>query len=130
MEIKKMELAWISVQDFARAKQFFTETLGLEIGHEVAAHGWLELKTATAGFYLGVGQYSEAANGPITPGSNAVLTLTVDDLLATKAELEAKKVVFVGEILEVPGHVKMALFQDPDGNHFQLVQRLDDRVKN
>ena len=129
MKIKNMELGWISVYDLARSKQFFTETLGLELGHSNEAHGWLELKTATAGFWLGVGKYTKEANGPIVPGSNTVLTMTVDDLLATKAELEAKKVVFVGEILEIPGHVKMALFQDPDGNHFQLVERLDDRIK-
>ena len=55
---------------------------------------------------------------------NAVLAMTVDDIVAAKKELEGKKVSFIGDIIEVPGYVKMATFADPDGNIFQLVQEL------
>lgn len=128
MNIKKMELAWISVGDIARSKQFFTATLGLQIASSAEEHGWLELKSAEAGCMLGVGKDGDG-NGPIRPGMNAVLTMTVDDVVTAKAELEGKGVQFVGDILEVPGHVKMVMFQDPDGNCFQLVQHLGDDCK-
>ena len=55
---------------------------------------------------------------------NAVLAMTVDDIVAAKKELEGKKVSCIGDIIEVPGYVKMATFADPDGNIFQLVQEL------
>ena len=123
MKIKNMSLAWVTVKDFAQAKKFFSETLGLTVSSEVEEYGWMELKAGEDSFLLGAGQCS--SQNSIKPGQNAVLTLTVDDVIAAKNDLEKKGVCFVGEIIEVPGHVKMALFQDPDGNHFQLVEQLD-----
>jgi predicted enzyme related to lactoylglutathione lyase len=50
--------------------------------------------------------------------------MTVDNIVATKKELEAKGVTFIDEIMEIAGHVKMVTFTDPDGNKFQLVEEL------
>jgi hypothetical protein len=36
-----------------------------------------------------------------------------------------KQVKMLGEMMEVPGHVKLQMFQDSDGNHFQLAQMLE-----
>ena len=123
MKITSMGLAWISVSKAATAKSFFSETLGMEVASAAEEYGWFEFVAADKTFRLGVGTDC-TGNGPVKPGMNAVVTLTVDDVVAAKAELEAKGVTFVGDIQEVPGHVKMALFQDTDGNHFQLVQML------
>jgi predicted enzyme related to lactoylglutathione lyase len=98
------------------------EDLGLEMSCDTPEHNWMELCAADKAFMLGVGK----ADGfsPVNPGQNAVVTLTVEDLEAAKSELEAKDIT-VGEIVEVPGHVKMAFVQDPDGNYFHLTQELD-----
>ena len=46
----------------------------------------------------------------------------MDDVAATRAELEAKGVEFAGETLDT-GVCHMALFTDPDGNDLMLHNR-------
>lgn len=122
MKVNKIGLAWIVVTDVKKAKVFFSETLGLKVSSEAAEYGWLELQAEQGDMLLGVGQENDKDS--IKPGQNAVVTFSIDDLDAAKAELEGKGVSFIGEVMEVPGHVKLALFTDPDGNHLQLVQQL------
>lgn len=121
MKIKNIGLAWISSSDLAKSKKFLVDTLGLEILEDVPNYNWMELAAADKAFILGVGK--DDGFSPVKPGQNAVVTLTVDDLKAAKSELEAKGIT-VGEIVEIPDHVKMAFVQDPDGNYFHLVQHL------
>jgi predicted enzyme related to lactoylglutathione lyase len=120
MAVKKSELSWITVSDWEKAKTFFTEVVGLEVVSAQEQYGWMELRGAEGGAYLGVSKNHEGSELP--PGHNAVVTFTVDDIVATKADMEAKGVTFVGGIHEVPGQVKLALFKDSDGNLFHLVQ--------
>ena len=122
MIVKNMGLAWITVSDFSKSKHFFTETLGLKISSVAQEYGWMELQAQSGDFLLGVGK--DSAENVIKPGKNAVVTMTVDNAIAAKTELESKKIK-VSEIQEIPGHVKMAFFQDYDGNYFQLVEQLD-----
>lgn len=125
MHIKKMSLAWISLSDMAQSKKFFSETLGLKLVSEAPEYGWMELKASESSFRLGAGICTDTYGvNPVQPGNNAVVTMTVDDLASSMDELKKKGVSFVGEVVEVPGHVKMVFFQDPDGNYFQLVQEL------
>lgn len=126
--IKNMGLAWISVADIQQSKKFFTDVLGLQISSDSAEYGWLELKASGDTFLLGVGQAQDDKKegcGSVLPGHNAIVTMTVDDLIKVKAILAQKSVKMLGDIIEVPGHVKMQLFADLDGNKFQLVQMLD-----
>ncbi len=124
MSIKSMNLAWINVSDIQKAEKFFVQTLGLKIDSGAPEYNWLELKGSHGGMTLGIGQSddTDANQNPAKPGCNAVITMDVDDIVKTKADLEAKGVKFYGDIIEVPGHVKMATFADPDGNIFQLCQ--------
>lgn len=125
MKIKNIGLAWIATADIAKAKDFFANILELEVSADSQEHGWLEFKAAGSSFLLGVGEVKEESeNSPVMPGYNAVVTFTVEDIVAAKQELEAKK-VDIYDIVEVPGHVKMAFMQDPDGNVFQIVQMLE-----
>lgn len=124
MAIKKISLCWVTVADIEKAKKFFTESCGLEMTMGSSAeHGWLEFVGQEGGMVLGVGQARKENQDAV--GVNAVVTLTVDDIVATKNSMEKKGVVFVGDIMEVPGHVKMATFVDPDNNTFQLVQEIE-----
>ena len=120
MAVKKSELSWITVSDWEKAKTFFTEVVGLEVVSAQEQYGWMELRGAGGGALLGVAKSHEG--GGLSPGQNAVVTFTVDNIVATKADMESKGVAFVGDIMEVPGQVKLALFKDPDGNLFHLVQ--------
>lgn len=124
MSIKKLELGWVTVSDFSKAKSFFVDTLGLEVFSGCDEYSWLELRGKDGGMILGVGGASEECG--IKPGQNAVMTMTVDDLVAKKAELESKGVKFISDIQEVPHIVKMVMFVDLDGNKYQLVQNLEE----
>lgn len=53
-----------------------------------------------------------------------MITITVVDIDKAIAEFLKKNVTLVGDMLEVPGHVKMQTFKDPSGNTFQLCQLL------
>lgn len=119
MVVKKIGLAWITVADMNKAQRFFVDTLGLTLDTHAPEYGWMEVRAQEGDFRLGVG-LKEQMNV-----SNAVLTFDVDNMSESKKELERKGVTFVGDIQEVPGHVKLATFQDSDGNMFQLVEKLD-----
>ena len=121
MKIKNIGLAWIGSSDLAKSKKFLVEDLGLEISVESPEHNWMELCGADRAFMLGVGK--DDGFSPVKPGQNAVVTLTVENIEDAKSELEAKGIK-VDQIVEIPGHVKMAFVQDPDGNYFHLVQML------
>lgn len=122
MKINKMALAWITSDNLEKSKDFFANTLGLKIDVETREYGWMELVAQDESFRLGVGRCDE--HNPVKPGQNAILTMTVDDIAAAKKELESKSAKIIGDIVEVPGHVKMLTFEDPDGNKFQLVEEL------
>ncbi len=124
MAIKKMTLAWITVKDLGKTKKFFSEILGLNITSSSEEWGWLEMQGKEGGYSLGLAQESKEFESE-KAGTNAVVTMTCDDLVKTKADMEKKGVRFIGEIMEVPGHVKLVTFVDSDGNKFQLVEELN-----
>lgn len=124
MAIKSMKLAWVTVADIKKAEHFFANVLGLKVTSGDSKYNWLEFSGAEEGLYLGVGQAHPKDPSCVNPGQNAVMTMTVDDIVKEKTRLEAKGVKFLGDIMEVPGHVKLATFTDPDGNKYQLVQDL------
>jgi predicted enzyme related to lactoylglutathione lyase len=119
MTIKKIELGWITVANFKKAQKFFSD-MGLTLKESNEEWGWMEFEGKEGGMRLGVAQANESSK----PGHNTVLTFTVDNLATTKKNMESKGVQFVGEVIEVPGHVKMATFVDPDGNQFQIVENI------
>lgn len=126
MAVKKIGLSWIMASDISKSKKFFADILGLQIGEGSSEeYGWLELIGKDGGSYLGVGHCNEQDDcTDVNPGQNAVITFTVDNLEQSIEEFKAKGVEFIDEIVEIPGHVKMITFVDPDDNKFQLVEEL------
>lgn len=114
-------MAWVLVENLAQGKKFFTDVLGLECVSHAPEYNWAEF-TAGGGAHIGMGE--ACPETPMKAGSNAVICINVQDLIATKAELEAKNVRIIGDIQEVPGHVKMILVQDASGNLYNVVQKL------
>lgn len=123
--IKRSDMAWITVNDIAKAKKLFVDILGMKVQANAPEYGWMEVVAKDGGSALGIGQFNPEYGKEVQPGQNAVVTFTVDDMVAAKALLEKNNVIILGDVVEVPGHVKMLFFADADGNKFQIVQLLD-----
>jgi len=110
----------VLVSDWDAARAWYREKLGLEEGFVTEEGGWAE--------FTGPGQVTiglNALNGEPHPGPGGTsLVFGVDDIAATRAALEGKGVQFLGPTDELPGMVRLARFQDPDGNVMMLAQSL------
>ena len=113
----------IAVKDLDRAKQFYTDTLGLKpTGVENSEVFMLKSGDTTLSLYR-----SEFA------GSNKATTLTFDvnDIKAEVSELKGKGITFEhydleglkqeGDIYTAEG-MKTAWFKDPDGNILSMIE--------
>ena len=110
--ITKLDFVGIPSQDSERARRFYGETLGLRQDDHAATEFW------AGDTCLSIWE-PERLGMPFTPQKNGHLALHVDDVAATRAELEAKGVQFAGDTLDT-GVCHMALFTDPDGNDLML----------
>ena len=101
--------------NWERSRAFYVDTLGLEPD----AHAQAEFWVGTTCF--GIWEPSRMGM-EFVPQRNGHIALSVDDVAATRSELEAKGVAFFGETLDT-GVCHMALFRDPDGNDLMLHHR-------
>lgn len=121
--VKSIGLAWIVVKDLKKAIKFYTEVVGLELKEVQEEFGWAELEGRNGdGAKLGIAVENDIDN--MKPGSNAVVTMTVDNLDKAVKEMHKKGVKLEGGVMEIPGQVKLQTMKDSDGNHFQLVELL------
>ncbi len=117
-----MNLVWIVVNDLKAAIKFYTETVGLKLMEQNDQFGWAELEGHSGGARLGIAQMCLKSEDDVKPGQNAVMTFTVANIETAVSEMTAKGAKLIGEIQEIPGHVKMQTALDTDGNRFQLVE--------
>jgi len=122
MKTKGIELGWIVVNDLKKSIAFYTDVVGLEVTTLNEEFGWAELKGSEGGAHLGLAQTNPMS--PIPAGANAVMTISVPDINEARTAMQSKGATLIGEVIEVPGHVKMQLFTDADGNHCQIVETL------
>jgi catechol 2,3-dioxygenase-like lactoylglutathione lyase family enzyme len=116
MRVERVDFVSFLTQDIARARRFYTETLGLEI--ETDSEHDLELNAGQVTLDV----FDPSSIGQPFAPSPAGLALRVPDVAAARAELEAKGVTFDGETLDT-GVCHMAHFRDPDGNALMLHRR-------
>ncbi|NLT72828.1 MAG: hypothetical protein GXX94_01345 [Chloroflexi bacterium] len=101
--------------DFARAKAFYTEVLGLRIAAEMPGRDCVFIDIGgTTIELMGIPDQVPGAEGAF-----AHLAFEVDDVMATYEELKAKGVEFFVEPREA-GPMQVAFFRDPDGNPLEL----------
>jgi catechol 2,3-dioxygenase-like lactoylglutathione lyase family enzyme len=113
--ITKLDFVGIPSTDAERSRKFYVDTLGLRPDDR----GQFEVWAGETCF----GIWEPARLGlPFAPQKNAHPALHVDDVAASRAELEAKGVEFTGDILDT-GVCHMAFFTDPDGNDLMLHHR-------
>ena len=118
MQVERIDFVSFLTQDMARAKRFYTETLGLEVETEDENGNDMEL---TAG-QVTLDIFNPSSIGQPFAPSPAGLALRVPDVAAARAELEAKGVEFDSETVDT-GVCHMAFFKDPDGNALMLHRR-------
>lgn len=123
MKPKGIFLNWIVVKDIEIAIKFYTEIMGLTVREFSKEYAWAEL-SGPEGYLLGIAGENDMC--PVKAGSNSIFTITVDDLVASNKELKEKGVRLLGDIVEIPGEVKMQTVLDADGNMLQIVQMLKD----
>lgn len=113
--IKKLDFIGIPSTNAERSIKFYTQTLGLKPDSKSKYEFWVGSTC--------FGVWEPDKNGfKFAPQRNAHLALHVDDVEATRKELEAKGVKFNGDTFDT-GVCHMALFTDPDGNDLMLHNR-------
>src|SRR5436305_710100 len=113
--ITKLDFVAVPTRDPERARAFYIETLGLRPGENAQFEFW-------AGDTCFALWEPERLGQPFVAQKNGHIALHVDDLPATRGELEAKGIEFVGETFDT-GVCHMAFFSDPDGNDLMLHSR-------
>jgi predicted enzyme related to lactoylglutathione lyase len=117
--IASLDFVAIPSRDADRSAQFYAEVLGLRRDPKAQYEFWVG-ETCCAIWE------PDKMGGTFAPQKNAHLALHVDDIEASRAELEAKGVEFIGETFDT-GVCRMAFFNDPDGNDLMLHHRYSPR---
>ncbi len=113
--ITGVDFVAIPATDGKRLRAFYVDTLGLRPDEGSEMEFW----AGTTCFAI----WEPAAYGSVfAPQRNGNVAFHVDDVAATRAELEAKGVVFEGDTMDT-SVCNMAFFRDPDGNDLMLHNR-------
>lgn len=124
MSFKSIDLIWITVDNIEDSIRYYTENLGFKLTSQSPEWGWAELETKEKGTILALSQYNPNFS-QFKPGQNGIITLTVANLHQEIERLKKKgEVILVGEMMEVPGHVKIQTIQDQSGNTLQLCEKI------
>jgi len=118
--VKGLDHVYYWTVDMERAIAFYRDVVGLAL---LRRHGdsWAEFDGGAVRFAL-----HGAMEGHALPrGGTAVFE--VDDLDASRHELEARGVRFDEHLGEVEGRARFASFADPDGNTVQIIEYLGER---
>lgn len=118
MNIRGYTWAGAPTNDFDETNRFFAETLGLEMlkRDETRMIGIFKLPTGQLFEVFGAGSpYQKLMNSP-------TIAFDVDDIDEARAELEAKGVKFVSDIVRGSRGVAWTFFEGPDGYLYQLLQ--------
>ena len=120
---KTKAFSGFSVNDVQAAKQFYGETLGLEVSE---AHGILTLHLASGGEVIAYPKGDQH-----TPASFTILNFQVDDIDTAVDELTRRGIVFQRYpgvdadekgIVRAAGGPLIAWFTDPSGNILSVLQ--------
>jgi catechol 2,3-dioxygenase-like lactoylglutathione lyase family enzyme len=113
--ITKLDFVGIATKDADRSRAFYVDTLGLRPDDKAKYEFWVG-ETC-----FGIWEPERQGMG-FAINSVSFPALHVEDVAASRAELEAKGVKFEGEILDTCV-CHMAIFKDPDGNSLMLHNR-------
>ena len=118
IQVERTDFVSVPVQDIARAKQFYGETLGLPLVSGDDAWPEFQLGENVSLYLIDPTNIGQAFRGP----HSSHIALRVADVAAARATLEAAGVEFQGDTLDT-GVCHMAFLADPDGNALMLHHR-------
>ncbi len=113
--ITSLDFVGVASQDADRSRAFYVDTLGLRPDDKANYEFWI------GDTCFGIWE-PEKQGRQFAPNTASYPALHVDDVAASRKDLEAKGVVFYGDILDT-GVCHMAFFADPDGNALMLHNR-------
>ncbi len=116
--ITGVDFATVFVTDYPAAVEFYCQTLGLEQSVDYGKIPGGEVETGN----LTLQVVDAAAIGREFEPNTHPIALHVEDVEATRAELESKGVKFLADTLD-SGVCHMAFFADPDGNNLMIHNR-------
>jgi predicted enzyme related to lactoylglutathione lyase len=105
----------LAVSDLDRAILFYEQMLGFTTVERRDDLQFAHVDTHVPGLQLGL-----SAGAPRQGTGAAIINLSVVDVVAARALLESRGVVFTGPTQIIPGKVALAGFRDPDGNSLRL----------
>jgi predicted enzyme related to lactoylglutathione lyase len=123
--ISGVDFAGVPTRDLDRAVEFYGSTLGLPRSVYVPERKYAEFETGN----LTLSVFDAEGFGLEHNANPNAMGLHVDDVAQARADLEARGVQFMGEILDT-GVCHMAFFSDPDGNALMLHHRYAPRTPN
>ena len=112
----------IFVSEMDQAVRFYTQTLGLKIAYR--AGDKFCMIDAGGGFMIGLHPPGKHAPAPGSGGSIEVGLNVVRPIEEVVDELTRRGVNFHGPVINDDGAVKLAPFNDPDGNSLYLCEVL------
>jgi len=116
--ISGVDFATVFVKDYPAAVEFYGQTLGLSHSVDYGKIPGGEFETGN----LTLQVLDAAAIGQEFRPSGHPLAFHVDDVEATRTELESKGITFSADTMD-SGVCHMAFFTDPDGNALVLHHR-------
>jgi catechol 2,3-dioxygenase-like lactoylglutathione lyase family enzyme len=118
---KKVDDVFFNVADMEKAVAFYRDTLGLPVKYQSA--DWVELDAGNVTIALRRFGSGPEGRPELGVGEGATIVFQVDDIAAAKAELEGQGVKFISGVFDY-GSVKLAAFEDLNGNVLQIYQRV------
>ena len=115
----------IFVSDLQKAKKWYTEVLGMKLVKEYPDFKCVLLKLGKTEFDVGVPDpcWGESWD-KVKVGGRTPIFFETDGIGKTVNKLKKKGVKFVEELSERPWGEMKAVFADPDGNEFNLIEEL------
>jgi predicted enzyme related to lactoylglutathione lyase len=121
--ITGVDFVTVPTKDFPAAREFYGTALGLPCSAEYESMPGAEFEAG--GLTLQV--LDAAAIGREFHAHRFPVAFHVEDVAATRAELESRGVSFIGETID-SGVCHMAPLEDPDGNVFMIHHRYAPRT--
>ena len=117
---KKIAFTMFAVEDSARAREFYENTLGFKRGNSSQNGVWTEYDLP-AGGCLALFKHPDRSRPTQRGSGGASVALEVEDLDALIPQLKAKGVTFKSEIIPSPV-CRMSIIEDTEGNTIVLHQ--------
>jgi len=113
----------IFVSDIQKAKKWYSEVLGMKIIEEYPEIKCVLMKLGNFKFYIETPcpEWGEGWDRVKIGGRTPIIFVT-KNIRQTVKELKQKGVKFVEEISKRPWGEYKAVFSDPDGNEFNLIE--------